>query len=171
MENALAETPLMAPALTPSGRPPDIGAAITTLTTTDGPITTPLTSDASPMVVEPISSAIDCSVPKVTTQSPISYARALAGAEQQGTLAVQTWTPVGENDLVPGQINGEPYFCWLQRSAMCSMAENFGSSSARPAHQLHCVLFTITRVVAAYGGNGDNGFGRRHIFGAIIQRA
>ncbi|CAL1380691.1 unnamed protein product [Linum trigynum] len=157
LSNALAETSTMAPALTPSGRPPNTESTITALMATDEPTTTSMTSDSSPMAVETNLPKADCIVPNATTRPPTSYARALAGVEPHGAQAAQKWTPVGENDLVPGQINGEPSL---------SIFAGFKGRLCAPLQKTLVerllglrILLSTSRTMETHRGAGDHGFG------------
>ncbi|CAL1402717.1 unnamed protein product [Linum trigynum] len=103
------EIPAPMTALPPSDRPPDTSPspdATKILSTQTGGSAD---GNSSAMIIDSTSS----SQQPLTSSTPpqqFSYANAVTGWKLASTVGNEThsWTPVGENDLIPGLRNGEP---------------------------------------------------------------
>ncbi|CAL1353575.1 unnamed protein product [Linum trigynum] len=99
--------------LNPSGRPPDTSHPSTGSNETEM-IATPCSNpqdlssivNDTEMVVDPAPQKDSPTLS--TTIMSLSYANVVAGASNEALQKNDTWTPVGEHDLITGSFNGEP---------------------------------------------------------------
>ncbi|CAI0623125.1 unnamed protein product [Linum tenue] len=119
LSNALNENPLPAPTLFPSDRPPDTAISIgdpspcsnlekAIISDTDMIVESP---EAQPQPTQAPEISLAAQIPQSGDPlSLISYASAVTGLKSPiaSLPATSLWTPVGENDLIPGERNGEP---------------------------------------------------------------
>ncbi|CAL1358714.1 unnamed protein product [Linum trigynum] len=73
-------------AMSPSGRPPDDSTSTPMVMTISEPPANPVAANSAPMAVDNSSSKGEQTTPNGNSlqQPPISYAKAVAGADQQG---------------------------------------------------------------------------------------
>ncbi|CAL1377360.1 unnamed protein product [Linum trigynum] len=119
LSNALNENPLTAPTLFPSDRPPDTAISIGDPSPCSN-LEKAIISDTDMIVESPEAQPQPTPVPEISlaAQIPqsgdplplISYAAAVTWLKSPiaSQPATNLWTPVGENDLIPGEQNGEP---------------------------------------------------------------
>ncbi|CAL1357659.1 unnamed protein product [Linum trigynum] len=119
LSTVVNENPLPAPTLFPSDRPPDTAISISDpspcsnlekaiISDTDMIVESP---EAQPQSTQAPEISLAAQIPQSGDPPPLnSYASVVTGLKSPiaSLPATSLWTPVGENDLIPGERNGEP---------------------------------------------------------------